>query len=163
MMKRVYFLFLGLIFCGGLAAQETVNVDCVVVVDGVALYVGDFRILFTNESGKPDSIRAWYHPGNLSFDKDDYEKILLSSSVVLKISHSPYDKKGRRKGYSYEIKVDKHFFEDSFFVIQIYNQDKRRYRRFFDFSERSYVYDIFLDESVRIMTFRKKGKVLIPI
>jgi hypothetical protein len=125
---NIYLLFS--LFCA--QGQEIKNIDIIIVIDEQIVKVPlgiEFVIKDGTDSQKIEAVGG-YHPGNISLNKSDYDKLISdqTKSIYLKFSYQTYVG-NEPYYYSYEIEYNKFWLQDTYNIINIYNLDKRKYRR----------------------------------
>lgn len=94
--------------------------------------------------GTERSAHAHYHPGRLSFDEMKLDDIISQNfdSILLEFTYYDYIG-GRQKVYTYSIGIKKVWLNDPYFILRVYNLDKKRFKKRFNFAkDTNYVYEI---------------------
>lgn len=116
---------------GGFTIQESKEIDFVLVVDGTIITggVSNLRMLVKNDN-KEYRISAKYYPGSLTLNNSDYEKLISSNTTTIELSFSVVvEQKGKWKDYDYIIPYEKGWFNERYNVLNIYNLNKRKYKK----------------------------------
>lgn len=107
-----------------LNAQEAVRVNMIICVDGEivkSLYSPKMELV--DEGGKKN-IPVGYFPGNLSIDSSDFKS--LTSTDDLSFVFSVRDNEQIERNY--QISISKEWLIQNYFILYIYNTDKRNYK-----------------------------------
>ncbi len=142
-MRAKITLLLPLIITWYTAVCQKKNLDFIISVDE-KIAIGTIFNLHINASmndGGTKRIDAQYYPGNLSIDKNDYDGLLSDSVKTVTLSFQFNDFKGDRSSKEYEVNLQKGFLKNYFFILYIYNLDKKKYKDTFAQTAAKYVYE----------------------
>lgn len=145
-MRKVFSLIL-LMSCFHTYGQHLgKNIDFIIVIDE-NIFLGSItqlRIVILSD-GKAEILSASYYPGNLSLSESDFEKMISDNTerIFMKFTYTKYTA-NTQNSYSYEIELKKHWFDDYFNILRIYNLDNKRYQKLFYAAkkEKAYVYEL---------------------
>ena len=106
-----------------------ISIDEKVVTGSMA----QFRIIALFENGTKQTIEADYYPGKLSLQQTDYDKLLSQEVITTYIAfdYSEYCK-NKQTTFNYEIDIKKGWLMHYYYVLYIYNLDKRKYKNIYD-------------------------------
>lgn len=142
-------------------SQDVKNINIIVVIDEeIVTNSLDVKFLITSKDGSSREIKTatGYYPGNISLKKTDYDDLISdeTQSVILKWHYDPYIN-NKLYDYTYEIEAGKNWFNDNmFFILKIYNLNKKKYRKRFDPLSKDKNYTFELDTSQGQMLRIKK-------
>lgn len=162
-MKKLYLIpLLLLLFTNLLGQDKKEEVNFIIVIDDeVWINYTALEIQIKDLNGLiVDKVSGLYYPGNLSFQKGDYEKLINigNGSMSLAFSYKEYEGK-KEQNYKYELPFSKKWLNYYFVVIKIYNLNNRRYRGVFEplSEEKNYTYELDSpDGSMRRVRHSKK-------
>lgn len=122
------------------------NIDFIIVIDE-KVAVGAISLVKINSKTANEEIEITpdYYPGNLSITQTDYERLFKQDTKSIMLSFTFNDNKGKRiKSYRYQIELKKEWMSDYFIILNIYNLDKKKYRkRYLPLSEsKNYTFEI---------------------
>ena len=146
-------------------AQERKELDFVIVVDdefgGIAT---PLHISLKKDNGETENINFNYHPGCLSLDMDDYNKLkTFAGKIELHFGWYKH-MNGETRHYFYDIPFDpfeKKLFEASFVVIKIYNLDDKKYKKlYYPLEGKNYNFSLYTSEGIRGLLTKKEIKML---
>lgn len=117
-------------------------------------------VLRDNHGKIIDSFFIQYHAGNLSMEKSDYEKLIDPNikkiEMELKYSNIYEDE---IYYYDYKIDVKKGWFKNYFFILYIYNTDKKKYRKIYEPLEgRDYTFEYNSSNGQMLRVTKKRRK-----
>jgi hypothetical protein len=142
-----------------LQAQRDINLIISVddnIIDGS---LSRLRLIASLENGAEQTVEVNYYPGNLSLRQADYDK-LLDTSVKTVFLAFDYTERCKSKEYTknYKIDLQKGWLKHYYYILHIYNTDKRQYKKIYTPLEgKSYTYEYdYPGGSVK--RIRKKGK-----
>lgn len=139
-------------------SQESQEIDFIITVDDkIVNAVQGLKIKAENHNGV-FYISPSYYPGNLSMDKNSYDKLISKETKSMKITFSySEERKGNLENYFYEIDYDNKWFNELFNILKIYNLDNRKYRKIYEPSTKNSYYSFSLDfGSYGILNLKKK-------
>ncbi len=118
-----------------IAQDQRRNVNFVISIDGqivVGSMIG-FKIIALSENDTREIIEADYAPGNLSLEQSDYDKLLNENIKTILLAFEYTENcKNQKQTYSYEIDIRKGWLKHYYYVLHIYNTDKKRYKNVYD-------------------------------
>lgn len=156
-----YITILILFITTNIYSQEVKNSNFIIVIDEeiVTNSLG-IKLLVTSKDGNSREIEpiTGYYPGNISLKKSDYDDLISdeTQSVILKLRYDPYIN-GKSYDYTYEIEAGKNWFNDMFFILKIYNLDKKKYRKRFDplSKDKNYTFELSTSDG-QMLRIRKR-------
>jgi hypothetical protein len=123
------------------------NIDLILVIDKEIVL--DFSVTKTQlnlsySNGQKSILPLSYFPGNLSMGTDVLNEIKSEKIDSIFFEFSYYEYKGENQLiYNYSIKMEKSWLQDKYLVLNIYNLDKKKFKRRFNFIKGvSYVYEL---------------------
>lgn len=129
MKKLIRLILFCLIISQANAQQKDFNL--IILVDGKleAGSLWSLNIIAVNNDGEEEKIEVSYYPGNLSLNEANYRKLMDSSvqKIYLSFYYTDFIKK-KRNDYNYKVELKKGWFEDYFFILRVYNTDKKKYK-----------------------------------
>lgn len=146
-MKLILFILTSIFLTIKVEAQDRkekinliISVDYKIVVGAVS----NIKILSITETGDRKEISADYYPGCLSIPMEDY--LFLTSdatdSVAVSLTYTEFCK-GNRTDRTYEIDLRKGWLKGNFYILYIYNTDKKIYKKQFSpLKGKNYTYEI---------------------
>lgn len=139
-------------------AQERKDFDFVIVVDEeFGTMTTPLHISLKKDNGETENINFYYHPGCLSLDINDYNK-LKSFDGKIELHFGWYK---HMSYYSYDIPIDKQLFKGSYVVIKIYNLDDKKYKKmYYPFEGKNYNFSLYTSEGIRGLLTKKEIKML---
>lgn len=132
-MRKVFLSFVCLLLISKAFCQEKVILNWVISVDeDIILYCEGAQFNLSFKNGKDSVIYLGYLPGSLSVKKTDFDLIKADSvaTCVFLFSYNA-DIKNKYKSYNYSIEIEKGWINDYYFVLRIFNLDKKKYRQRF--------------------------------
>jgi hypothetical protein len=118
-----------------IAQEQRKDVNFVIVIDEKVLTgaMTRFKIIFSLENGAKETIEADYSPGNLSLKQSDYDKLLSADvkTTFLAFDYTEHCKKNQSV-HNYEIDIKKGWLEHYYYVLYIYNTDKKQFKNVYD-------------------------------
>src|SRR5579872_6360961 len=121
---------------GYVAAQvERKELNIVIVIDAKVLTgaMSRFRVIGLLENGTKETMEADYAPGNLALKLLDYNRLLSSN---FKTTYLAFDYTENCKDdqiiHNYEIDIKKGWLEHHYYVLYIYNTDKKQFKDVYD-------------------------------
>ncbi len=160
-MKTLIFL-VGFLISFNFTAQEVKNLNFIISVDEsiVGGNIYNTQIIIYKESGNSERVKTNYYPGNLSLNEVDYREILSedTKSFALSFNYSEYCNTDEHH-YDYEIELKKEWFEHYFFILKVYNTNKKKYKKIFDAIEgKEFTYEYYYPGGQMLrLTKRKKN------
>lgn len=134
-MKKILILGLLIIAFTNVFAQEnSKSFDFIIMVDETIWTApAEPKIIIKDKNGKEiNTFLTSYHAGDLSFKESDYKKLsgseFDSMIMVLKYTDICNDEV---QYYNYNIEFKKGWLNNYFFILKIYNTDKKKYRKLF--------------------------------
>lgn len=147
-----YITILMLFITANIYSQEVKDINFIIVIDEeIVANSLDIKLLITykDESSREIKTTTGYYPGNISLKKSDYDDFISdeTQSVILKLHYDPYIN-GKPYDYTYEIEAGKNWFKQTFFILKIYNLDKKKYRKRFDplSKDKNYTFELNTSE-----------------
>lgn len=131
-MKFVLIFLLSVSLTSYTIGQEKMkDINFVIVVDEKILtgVMERFKIIANLKNGTNEKIEVDYCPGNLSLKQSDYEKLIDTNvkTIYLAFDYIEYSNK-KQKIYNYEIDIRKGWLEHYYYVLYVYNTDKKQYK-----------------------------------
>ncbi|WP_430614151.1 hypothetical protein [Flavobacterium sp. JP2137] len=134
-------------------SQEVKNINFIIVIDEEIITNSlGVKLLITSkdESSREIKTTTGYYPGNISLRKSDYDDLISdeTQSVILKFNYQTYIK-DKSYYYTYEIEAGKNWFNHNmFFILKVYNLDKKKYRKRFDplSKDKNYTFELNTSE-----------------
>lgn len=160
--KKNIFLILFFFSVLPLSAQKQKNIDFIIIVDEeLGLLCAPQKIYLQNGKGEKTDINFSYHPGCLSIDIDDYEKIkTFDGKIELHFGWYKH-KEGETLHYFYDIPFDKLLFERRYVIIKIYNTDDKRYKKmYYPLEGKNYNYYLETSNEIKGLLTKKQIKKL---
>lgn len=142
-----------------MAQPENTNLDFVVVIDNIippTLARTKIQLIYTTDSFKV--FEVYYHPGMLSFKKNDYEMLLSDTVKSVNLCFSHYRMvKNNQIEYNYQIELKIYWLKSLYNVINIYNLDTKLYRKKYEplDKNRNYTFELLSPD----YTFKRVRKV----
>jgi hypothetical protein len=132
--------------CMGNTIRAQKNINLILSIDDniVTNSFSNIRIISISNTGETQTIEADYHPGNLSLKQSDYEKLLDSSikTVFLAFDYKEYCH-NIQQNYNYKIDLNKGWLGHYYFILHIYNINKKRYNKVYTpLKGRTYTYEV---------------------
>ena len=164
-MKRISLLLLFLSYVIFAIAQGKKDLDFVIVVDEeFGSMVAPLHISLKKDNGETENIKFSYHPGCLSLNMDDYNKLkTFAGKIELHFGWYKH-MNGETRHYFYDIPFDpfeKKLFEASYVVIKIYNLDNKKYKKlYYPFEGKNYNFSLYTSEGIRGLLTKKEIKKL---
>jgi hypothetical protein len=98
------------------------------------------------DTGSPNqTINGLYYPGNLSFEKGEYEKLLAAKgdSMTLVVDYKEQGKNESRHQV-FELPFSINWLDHYFMIMRVYNLDNKKYKGVFDplDKKRNYTYEL---------------------
>jgi hypothetical protein len=161
MRKRLVFIvMLNLVYMVCYSQNDAKNLDFVVVIDEqVWVTQSNTQLILVDQDSVISELQTTYHPGNLSFEAEDYEKLMSSSikAVYLKITYFEYVEE-KQNIYNYVIPINKNWLKENYLVLHIYNLSKKKYRRVFDplSFDKNYTFEISSPNNTFLRVKRKR-------
>lgn len=116
-----------------------------VIDDEVWISYTNLKIKIEDKAGSVSYVEGLYYPGNLSFEKESYEKLLTANadSMTLRIDYREYEGK-KTKDYIFELPFSPKWLDYYFIVIRVYNMNKKEYKGVFEplDKDRNYTYEM---------------------
>ena len=112
------------------------------------------------EDGSEEIINIDYSPGSLSINNTDFDKLQSSrvKSFKLKFNYTEICKNDNID-YSYEIELKKGWIKHYYFVLKIYNTDKKKYKKLFNpILDKNYTYEYYYPVGQMLRVTKKKRK-----
>lgn len=158
-MKHIFFITM---LISNLIYSQDKNFNLIISIDG-SISQGNISRLYlkyTNPEGKTESINANYFPGNLSIANVDYDKIISKGikKVRLAFGHDEIIDENQ-KNYNYDIEINFIDLNSRYFLLYVYNTDKKCNRKLFHPLENksyNYEYDSAIGLSSRLITKKKR-------
>lgn len=121
--------------------------DFIIVVDeNIAITsISSIKIRVDSLNSNED-VFLEYHPGSLSFKKNDYDRFIASgnSKTYMIITYREYVNEDQ-KMYNYEIEIKPEWLREEYCILRIYNLDKKKYKNKFISIENQLNYTYELD------------------
>lgn len=163
-MKRIlltYFTFL--ISLGFMTAQETKNFDFIIMVDDEIWTTPTTSIISTkdNKGNIINTFNAEYHAGNLSIKESDYQDLLNNDSISSIDMSLKYSKVCNDETYYYDYNIDfkRGWLNNYFFVLKIYNTEKKKYRKIYEpLKGKKYTFEYDSSNGQMLRITKKKRK-----
>lgn len=156
-----YITILMLFITTNIYSQEVKNINFIIVIDEEIVTSSlSVKLLITSKDGVSKEIKTTtgYYPGNISLKKSDYDDLISdgTQNVILKFNYDPYIN-GKPYYYTYEIEAGKNWFEHMFFILKIYNLDKKKYRKRFDplSKDKNYTFELNTSQG-QMLRIKKK-------
>ena len=134
-MKRITNIILFLIASQAISQIGTKNFNFSIVIDEQVNYgiISGLNLSLSMNNGGMETIAATYYPGNLSLNFLDYKKILDGDVKTVQISFN-YTEYCNDKEFanSYNIDIKKAWLTHDFYILYIYNTNKKKYRKFLE-------------------------------
>lgn len=140
--------------------QDYKNINFVISIDEdiVIGSVSQVKMIVNKLNKSKEIIKVNYVPGDLSIEKVDYEKLLSddTESFYLNFNYTGCC----NKEDNYEIELKKGWLELNYFVLKIYNTNRRKYKKMFEPLEgKEYTYEYYYPGGqVLRITKKKRGK-----
>lgn len=162
MKKTILIYFLFLTSFSTVVAQETKRFDFIIMVDEDIWTTPTTPKMITKDS-KGNVIATFdidYHAGNLSINELDYHKLLSdkisSVNMLLKYSKVCDDE---TYYYNYEIEFKREWLKNYFFILKIYNTDRKNYRKIYKPLEgKKYTFEYDSSNGQMLRVTKKKRK-----
>ncbi len=122
------------------------EINFVISIDSeIAISIANPKISI-KDNNQVEQIAISYIPGELIMDNADFNRIMQSQKNQLILTFDYYENsRERQKVYSYEIVLERVWFEQSFRVLRIYNLDKKvNSKIFYPLEGKEYTYEIDL-------------------
>ncbi|MFM7857317.1 MAG: hypothetical protein ACKO96_36705 [Flammeovirgaceae bacterium] len=135
---KTLIIFIAVLMAGKIyvsAQEQKKDLNVVIVIDTKVITgaMANFRVIALLENGGKKVVEVEYSPGNLSLPKSEYEKMLNDEikTTLLAFDYYEYCKK-EQTVYNYEIDIKKGWLQHSYYVLYIYNTNKRQFKGVFD-------------------------------
>lgn len=118
--------------CIQLNAQKNINL-IISIDDNIPTgSLSGLKLVAVNENGSKETISADYYPGNLSLSEFDYKNLLDTSirTVYLIFNYTEYQNQ-KQYSYNYDIDLKKGWLQHYYYVLNIYNTTKKKYKNLF--------------------------------
>lgn len=138
-------LLLALSILKSVGQDHKKELDFIIVVDdNIAIGSVSQLTIKVESSGNERALLANYHPGNLSLEQADYDRLLSEDIKRIFLDFNYYEYiKGEQQIYHYQIELKKPWLKDYFNVLRIYNVNKKQYSKVFTDKEgKGYVYEL---------------------
>jgi hypothetical protein len=145
-MKKLYIIsILALLSMKALGQEEENGFNFIIVVDdNVWLSYTNLKVEIRGADGSViDKVSGVYYPGNLFFEKEDYEKLMNAETDSMTLIFNYKESQGKKE-YDYELPFFKSWLDHYFMVMKVYNLDKRKYKGVFEplDKDRNYTYEL---------------------
>lgn len=143
MIKILIYAMIVCVYNTELQAQKDINLIISIDDNIVVGSMSRLRLIASLENGNEQILEANYYPGNLSLKQADYDK-LLNANVKTVFLAFDYSERCENKQHTYNYKIDlqKGWLEHYYYILHIYNTDKRQYKKIYTPLEgRSYTYE----------------------
>lgn len=144
--KRIYLLMVCSFFTVTSIAQNCASLDFIIIIDNdIAITnIASIEITSIIDNGETLTYKPYYHPGHLRLDSTEINNLFASNieQTILRFDYYLYDRKNTIK--QYEIEIKKEWFLDYYFILRIYNLDKRKYRKKYKrlSKDRNYTFEV---------------------
>lgn len=162
MKKRILALLIIVVLNGIAAAQETKSFDFIIMVDDEiwTTPTSPEMILKDSQGNTITSFSTDYHAGNLSIADSNYQEMLSenigSINMVLKYSRVCGDD---IYSYDYEIDFKSGWLQNYFFILKIYNTDRKVYRKIYEpLAGKNYTFEFDSSNGQMLRVTKKKRK-----
>jgi hypothetical protein len=159
-MKKILLMILGIIPLLAFS-QNKKHIPCILVIDNEVEFFfnnGKFLIIDKQDSIK-DSISVNYVPGELSFSKENYEKLLMynESYKIHFVCDIATINNNAKKIYKIEFNLS--CIKQPYIIFKIHNINHEENKKIYYYAKKSegYVYDI-KTASISILAPRRVGK-----
>lgn len=162
MKKYIFLLFLFFSSIPSTFSQEKKEMDFVIIVDDdLGIMSAPSIIYMKNVKGEKTNIDFDYHPGCLSINMDDYNKLKkFDGKIELHFGWYKH-KEGETRHYFYDIPFDKLLFERRYVIIKIYNTDDKRYKKmYYPLEGKNYNYYLETSNEIKGLLTKKQIKKL---
>ena len=136
-----YLTILMLFISTSIYSQDVKDINFIIEIDEEIVISAKVDLFITSKDGicKEINFVSGFCPGKLLLKDLDYKELLSDSTQRITLEITYYDfnfkKVNEMEIYFYEIEAEKFWFDVnnlSFFILKIYNLDKRKYRKRFD-------------------------------
>ncbi|GCC53691.1 hypothetical protein SanaruYs_39360 [Chryseotalea sanaruensis] len=132
----------------GTFAQDKKDFNLILVIDDIVwVSYTNLKIEIRDDAGSlKQTIGGLYYPGNLSFDKDEYEKLLAAKndSMTLVIDYKEPGK-NENKHQVFELPFSSSWLYHYFMIMRVYNLSNKKYMGVFDPLDKSRNYTFEID------------------
>lgn len=131
-MKIFIYILIAVICTTDMQAQKNINLIVSIDDNIVVGSLSRLRLITSSENGIEQTVEADYSPGNLSLKQSDYEKLLDTSikTVFLAFDYNEHCK-NKQRIYNYKIDLKKGWLQHYYYILHIYNTDKRKYKKIY--------------------------------
>lgn len=130
--------------CFRASAQKNINL-IITIDEAVVSSVTDIKLMAISQNGTKRKVGVVdYYPGNLSVSEPDYVSLMDTAvaTVFLIFDYAEFERNGEAHRYHYNIDVRKGWLTQYFYILNIYNTTKKKYRKlFFDEHKTGYVHE----------------------
>ncbi|PHS04933.1 MAG: hypothetical protein COA88_13045 [Kordia sp.] len=152
------------IFCVSfnLQAQVKKDIDFIISIDEKLPIssIHKTKIIANMKDGSEKIINIDYSPGSLGMNSVDFDKLLSSEvkSFWLKFNYTEICKKNNIE-HTYEIELKKGWLKHYYFVLKVYNTDKKKYKKLFTpLLGKNYTYEYYYPGGQVLRVTKKKRK-----
>lgn len=142
-MKKLLLILVFLL--GQVASAQDSKRACnfiIAVDEDIALALANSTIILSQGNNNLRTIHFNYYPGNLSMNQTDYNEIMqFKGTILLKFDYYEY-LKGQQKVMNYEIEMAKIWFEQPYLILNIYNTNKKKYRKLESLKGKEYTFQL---------------------
>jgi hypothetical protein len=145
-----------------IVAQNTKNFDFIITVDeNIWSIPATPKMTTKDDNGNIiDSFSVKYHAGSLSMQESDYEKLMDSkvSNIEMKLKYSNICD-DETFYYDYVIDFKSGWLKNYFFILNIYNTDRKQYRKIYEPLEgKNYTFEYDSSNGQMLRVTKKKRK-----
>ncbi|WP_299365572.1 hypothetical protein [Winogradskyella sp.] len=162
MKRRLLTYFVFLISLNFMKAQEAKNFDFIIMVDD-EIWTTPTTPKISVKDSQGNIINTFYtdyHAGNLSIKESDYQSLLSDNvnSIDMSLKYSKVCD-DETYYYDYEIDFKQGWLKNYFFVLKIYNTERKKYRKIYEPLEgKKYTFEYDSSNGQMLRVTKKKRK-----